>query len=211
MGSYGFSFKEPGAYRIEASFTNVYGGAAAAVRQVYVRPPANYDVVPIVHELFDARVGLTLYVDGTRVMEEVNDKLAWVDRKLSVELGVCNPISRHLTTVRFKPLATPSKVVDPTTRRIREYAEEPDIFVRELHPVIMEQPEVTANTMGHIWYKDVIDTYTKAAVKAGELRRAEEAQQQMVNMFKKRGVVSSVVEHCESRLRDIKAGAARSS
>ena len=211
MGSYGFSFKEPGAYRIEASFTNVYGGAAAAVRQVYVRPPANYDVVPIVHELFDARVGLTLYVDGTRVMEEVNDKLAWVDRKLSVALGVCNPISRHLTTVRFKPLATPSKVVDPTTRSIREYAEEPDTFVREMHPVIMEQPEVTANTMGHIWYKDVIDTYTKAAVKVGELRRAEEAQQQMVNMFKKRGVVSSVVEDCESRLRDIKAGAARSS
>jgi hypothetical protein len=210
MGSYGFSFKEPGAYRIEASFTNAYGGAAAAVMQIYVRSPANYDVVPIVHELFDARVGLTLYVEGTRVLEEVNDKLDWVNRKLSDEVGAHNPISRHLTTVRFKPLATPSKVVDPSTRSIRAYAEEPDIFVRELHPVIMEQPEVTANTMGHIWYKDVVDAYTEAAITAGEVGKAEEAQQQMIHMFKKREVVSNVVGSAESRLKDLKAGTMRS-
>jgi hypothetical protein len=144
------------------------------------------------------------------VLEEVNDKLDWVNRKLSDEVGAHNPISRHLTTVRFKPLATPSKVVDPSTRSIRAYAEEPDIFVRELHPVIMEQPEVTANTMGHIWYKDVVDAYTEAAITAGEVGKAEEAQQQMIHMFKKREVVSNVVGSAESRLKDLKAGTMRS-
>ena len=37
MGSFGFPFKKPGAYRIEASYTNIDGGSAAAVMQVYVR------------------------------------------------------------------------------------------------------------------------------------------------------------------------------
>ena len=74
----------------------------------------------------------------------------------------------------------------------------------------MEQPEVTANTMGHIWYKDVVDAYTEAAIKAGEVGKAEEVQQQMIYMFKKRDVVSHVVGSAESRLKDLKAGTLRS-
>ncbi|HEY0100005.1 MAG TPA: M28 family metallopeptidase, partial [Pyrinomonadaceae bacterium] len=129
MGSFGFPFKEPGAYRVEVSYTNVDGSTAAAVMQLYVRPPAQYDAVPIVNELFDARVGRTLYVDGTRVMEDVNDKLGWVGQRLRDVLGERNPISMHLSVVQCKPLATDGKYIDPDTSELRAGGEEPDRVV----------------------------------------------------------------------------------
>ena len=209
MGSFGFPFKKPGAYRIEASYRNIDGGAAAAVMQVYVRPPANYDVVPIVNELFNARLGLTMYVDGTRVMGDVNDRIDWVRKGLDKELGEDNPVSAHLTTVRYKPLAQPCKIVEPTldssAKNLRVLDGEPDVFVEKVAPVLIAGSETAANTMGHIWYREVVDTFTQAAIEAGEQAKARQAQEQMVGLFKKRKVVQSVIDNAESRLSEIKS------
>jgi hypothetical protein len=212
MGSFGFHFKEPGAYRIEASYTNIDGGAAASVMQIYVRPPENYDVVPIVNELFDARLGTALYVEGTRVMDEVNNKFDWIRNKLDKEIGEQNPVSRHLTAVRFKPLATQSKVIEPTldsTMKIKVFQDEPDRFVEELSQMLTEKASRTADTMGHIWYCEMVNAYTEAAVKTGERGKAEQAQEQMVGLFKERNVVTSVVEDAEERLNELSGKASR--
>jgi len=206
MGSFGFSFKKPGAYRIEASYRNIDGGCAAAVMQIYVRPPANYDVVPIVNELFDARLGTALYVDGTRVMEEVNERLDWVRGKLNEELGEQNPVSTHLTTVRYKPLAKPCKVVEPTldaSQKIRILGEEPDRFVENVAPILIENSERSADTMGDSWYREVVDTFTEAALETGQQPKAEQAQEQMVGIFKKHRVTQSVIDRVENRMKEI--------
>lgn len=208
MGSFGFSFKKPGAYRIEASYTNIDGGCAACVLQVYVRPPANYDVVPIVNELFNARLGIAMYVEGTRVLDDVNDRIDWVLNGLNQELGDQNPISKHLTTVRYKPLAKPGKVVVPTleaSRRVKVLGEEPDRFVAKVAPVVLEDVERTADTMGHIWFSEVVNTFTEAALEAGEPIKAKQAQEQMVELFKKRNVVKSVVDRAEGRINEIES------
>ncbi|HWW75705.1 MAG TPA: hypothetical protein VNZ44_09930, partial [Pyrinomonadaceae bacterium] len=199
MGSFGFPFKEPGAYRVEAGYTNVDGGAAAAVAQLYVRPAAHYDAVPVVNELFDAKVGRTLYVDGTRVMGDVNEKLDWACGRLREVLGKDNPVSMHLATVRYLPLANAGKYVDPETGELRAAGEEPDRLVAELTPVVVEQAEAAADTMGHIWYRTVVDTYTRAAEEAGERGRARRAQGQLCDIFRGRGVVKSVLKEVEAR------------
>jgi hypothetical protein len=209
MGSFGFHFKKPGAYRIEASYTNIDGSSAAAVMQIYVRPPANYDVVPIVNELFNARVGLTMYVDGTRVMGDVNDRLDWVRKHLDEEVGERNPVSAHLTSVRYKPLAKPCKVIEPSieaSQNVRVYGEEPDVYVKNVATSLIADSRATADTMGHIWYSDMVNTFTEAAIDAGEQGQAVQAQQQLVGLFKERKVIKSVIDDAESRLSEIKSG-----
>lgn len=199
MGSFGFPFKEPGAYRVEVSYTNVDGSTAAAVMQLYVRPPAQYDAVPVVNELFDARVGRALYVDGTRVMEDVNDKLDWAEKRLRDVLGERNPISMHLSVVRYKPLATDGKYIDPDTSELRTSGEEPDRVVAELEPVIVDQAVAAADTMGHIWYHEVVDCYTRAAEQTNELAKACHAQDQLFDLFTARKVVPSVLNDVQVR------------
>jgi len=207
IGSFGFPFKEPGPYRIEASYRNLDGSTAAAVLQVYVRPARNADDVPVLNELFDARIGRTLYVDGTRVMEDVNDKLDWVRGKL----GDANPVSTHLRTVRFKPLARRAKLVEPSSRKERALPEQPDVVVRELQPVV-DDCQASADTMGHIWFTEVVETYARAAEEANRAAAGAKALQQAVAVFQKRGVVQSVIDSLEEQRRELTSatGAARS-
>ncbi|HET7460073.1 MAG TPA: hypothetical protein VFJ82_02450 [Longimicrobium sp.] len=204
MGVFGFPFKEPGAYRIEASYANLDGGRAAAVMQILVEPPSRYGALATVGELFNARVGVALYVDGTRVMDDVNDKLIWVRDRLDEQVGPRNPVSVHLTTVRYKPLARRGKVIDPDTDTVRVYDQEPDEVIARLGPVL-EEPGAAADTMGHIWYEDVVDTYTRCAEDVKKYPVARDAQQQMLALFKERGVVGSVVDRVEKRVDELTA------
>jgi hypothetical protein len=169
--------------------------------------------VPIVNELFNARIGFANYVVGTRVMDDVNDKLDWVREKLDTNTGERNTILPHLITVRYNPLAKPCKIVEPTLNssvKVRINKEEPDVFVNNLTPVLIERPEVAADTMGHIWYRDVVNTCIQAAVEAGEHDRALQAQEQMVGLFKERNVVPSVITAADARLEELKGGSAHS-
>lgn len=200
MGSFGFPFKEPGPYRIEASYRNLDGSAAAAVLQLYIRPAPNPDVIPVVNELYDARVGRALYVDGTRVMEDVNDKMDWVRGRLQDLIGEANPISTHLQAVRNMPLATAGKLIDPGTNELKESKEEPDRFVHEMKPALVDRCEQAADTMGHIWYGQVLETYAQAAEKSNDPGAAREALGQMLKMFKVRGVAETVTKPLEERI-----------
>jgi hypothetical protein len=198
MGKFGFAFKEPGAYRIEASYINLDGGAAAAVFQVYVRPPANFDDTSAVNELFNARVGRTLYVEGTRVMEDVNERLDWIRKRL----GNSNPISQHLTTVRFKPLAKAGKIIAPLSNQVRVSKQDPERVVAELKSVV-EHAETSSDTMGHIWYREVVDTYTQAALDAGQRQTARQAQENLLGLCKARNIVPAVVQEVEQHLKQL--------
>jgi hypothetical protein len=122
VGLFGFPFKEPGAYRVEASYTNTDGTKAAAVMQLYVRPPTNYADLPVVSELFDARVGRVLYVGGTRVMEDVKEKLDWVCQRLGAE----HPAYYYLTVTRSLPYSGPFKLLEADTNRVRLLESDPE-------------------------------------------------------------------------------------
>ncbi|MCA1624066.1 MAG: hypothetical protein LC778_09760, partial [Acidobacteria bacterium] len=146
------------------------------------------------------------------IMDDVNDKLDWATKRLNEEIGEQNPISQHLIAARYRPLATSCKVIEPTldsSMKVRVFKEEPDTFVDNLSAMLIEQAGATANTMGHIWYEDVVNTYTEAAVEAGEGNKAQQAQEQMVGLFKERKVTPSVVETAENRLKALKGSESR--
>jgi hypothetical protein len=208
VGQFGFPFKEPGAYRIEATYTNFDGGVAPAVMQLYVRPPARYDDVPVIHRLFDARIGRVLYVGGTRTMKEVNNTMTEVSRELAGERpspGHENPVAYHLTATLAMPLAGESKRVDPHTSRIETADADPDAVVAELAPVVAhaDAAAAAADSMGHIWYREVVDGYSKAAEHANKRRAGRDAQRQLLAMFKQREVVPNVIAEVEQRVREL--------
>lgn len=201
IGRFGFPFKEPGAYRIEASYTNLNGKTAAAVMQIWVRPPANYEDTLFINELFNARLGRALYVGGTRVMEEVNDKLDWILRHLEEQ----HPARYYLTTTRYLPLAQPFKLVDvgEYDRKLQILKPEPDLVERCLAPVV-ENMETAADSMGHIQYRQIVDVYTNCAKEAGNKSGARHAQEKLLGLFKERDVVPQVIQSVEQRVSELK-------
>jgi hypothetical protein len=196
VGAQGSSFKRPGAYRVEARYTDLDGGTTAAAIQFDVRPPADPDVAPVVNELFNDRVGQVLCVGGTRVMQDVNDKLDWVlDR-----LGMRHPISMHLTAVRYTPMMQSTKLIVPGESRVQTLDPEPDAVVEHLAEVVIEQSHMAAQTMGHIYFQEVVDAFTRAAMKTGAQRLALQAQERLVGLFKSRDTPPSIAAAAESRM-----------
>jgi len=199
MGIYGFPFKEPGAYRIEASYTNLDGGTAVAVSRIYVRPAASYDTVPVVHDLFRADVGRVLLFEGTEVMDDVNDRLMNAEAKLEPN----HPLAVHLRMTRYQPLAKKTAIVqaDGTTRKT---SYDPDEFVAQVGAKLVGDVVRAADTMGHIWFRDVVDQYTNAAVAARKPEKAYAAQNAMHALFVARGVVPDVLATIEKRVEELR-------
>lgn len=199
MGAYGFHFKEPGAYRVEACYTNLDGGVASAVMRLFVRPPREFDHWPLIGRLFRADVGRVMYLEGTRVLEDVNATF----NDVAGALGGRHPLSLHLAAVRSSPLARAWKVVEPSNA-VRVYGADPDQYAADLRGVVVDRAEDAADTMGHIWYAQIVDTYTAAAVEAGKSPDARKAQSQMVDLFRRRRVRPAVIAKAEERLRTLR-------
>jgi hypothetical protein len=179
VGASGFPFKKPGTYRIGAIYTNLDGGIQTATMALRVRPPPDADVTSIVNELFDARVGWVLHVGGSRAMEDVNDKIDWVRDRL----GMRNPISLHLATVRFMPLARSANLIVPGTLRRQTLGSKPDLVVEHLGRIVMEQPCAAAKAMGHVRFRQVVDTFARSAIEAGADCLALEAQKRLLGLL----------------------------
>ncbi len=199
IGLCGSPFKEPSAYCIETAYRNPGGGAAAAVLQLYVHPPASFDDLPVIHELFNARVGRVLYLGGSRLMEDVNNKLDWVAGKL----GEKHPAQYHFAQVRAAVFAHPFKVVEPEMKKIRLLDADPGYVEAQLKSVVAE-PEAAADSTGHIGYGQLVNTYVDSAVQVRKKGAACTALEQMVTLFQKRQVLPVVIEKNEQRLKELK-------
>ncbi len=199
VGRFGFPFKEPGPYRIEANYTNIDGGTTSAIMQLWVRPPVNYDDRRVISELFNARVGRVLYVGGSRVMEDVNDRLKWV----SEHLGAQHPAQYHINKVRNSPLAHPFKLLQADASKVSLLDSDPEIVERRFTKML-ENSEAVADTIGHIEFRQVVDTYTQCAIEVKKKTSARRAQENMLGLFKKRAVITPVIKAIEKRVKELK-------
>ena len=143
MGKLGFPFKEPGAYRIEASYRNTDGGTAAAVMTLYVKPPANYDDHQALRVLFHARIGRVLNVFGTRTIQDAAEKIEWVCGRV----GKKHPALHVLRTILAVPYSKPFKHLAGDSEKLNLLEAEPDRVERMLAPVV-EAPAEAADSLG---------------------------------------------------------------
>jgi len=192
-------FKQAGTYRIEASYRNLDGSTAAAVTRLYVQSPANFADLPVVNELFHAEVGRVLTVGGSRSMDEVNAKLDWVIGKLSEK----HPASYRLRVARSNAFSRDFKMFDPIAKKINVLDAEPDKVVELMGPV-MADPGRTADSLGHIQYERVVETYTACAVVTGKKDTARQIQEETVQIFRSRGVTPSAIERAQQNLDRLK-------
>jgi hypothetical protein len=191
IGRFGFPFKDPGFYRLEASYTNLDGTTAAAIMQLYVNPAGSVDDMRALSELFNARVGRVLYFGGSRVLEDVNDTIDWVRNRL----GERHPTNYFLTATRYMPEATPSKIVDPQSKKIRVFEADPERVARQLESILSNE-DAAIKAIGRAAYREMSDLYGSVVLKAQERSKARHAQDgdNHLAFLRRSGGISSVVE-----------------
>jgi hypothetical protein len=199
IGIGGCPFKEPGAYRIEASYQLPGGSATAAVMQLYIREPASMEDLSIINELFNARVGRLLYVGGSRVMEDALDRIQWVGGKL----GKKHPAQFQIARALSMAYARPVKIIDIANRKIKLLEPDPERAARTLESVIA-RPDSAADSLGHIAYTKLVNAYVDCTAALPKKGQAPKALRDMLEMYKKRKVVKTVIDDTKKRLEKIK-------
>jgi Peptidase family M28 len=167
VGQLGFPFTRPGMYRIEASYTNSPGGSAAAVANVYVQEP-NGENALAAKDLFDARVGRALLVDGTRTMEDVNQKM----KRVEDQLGDEHPTTLKLRLARGLPFTGHFKVLGADTSRVRLEDPNEQVIDETLARITANQDD-NAEKMGYELYSRAVFGQTAFLVTDG---RSDEAR-----------------------------------
>lgn len=199
MGKFGFPFTKPGPHRVEATFRNHDGRMAAAVTRLYVRAPPDTESMQVVHELFDPRVGSVLQVGGTRAMKDVEERLDWVSERL----GERHPARLAIAALRARPYGKAFKQVSSDGKRLSILGADPEFVMRQLEPLV-EDAGRAADTLGHIDFYSTANLYTDCALLLKQGDKALAAQETMLNMFRKRKVITSVVDKITETIRTLK-------
>ena len=200
MGKFGFPFKMPGSYRIEASYRNPDGRTAVAVTRLRVRAPSQSDDISYLDELFNARVGRVLYVGGTRKIEDVNDK---IDR-ICTRIGESHPAIYYLTAARFMPLATPFKLLQADTKKIKVLDPDPKTVLKNMNRVVAEKDmPKAADAIGHITYRKIVEAYANCAIKTKQKTEARHVMNNLLALFKKRKVIQAVLKELENDVKKL--------
>jgi hypothetical protein len=194
MGLFGFPFKVPGPYRIEASYTNTDGSTAAAILHLEVLPAVDDDAREAAKLLFNARVGRVLSVGGTRTMVDAAERL---DRARGL-LGPEHPASHYLAAARAIPYAQPFKTLAASADAVRVEDPDPQFVERELAPVV-ENLESAADAIGHILFGRVVNVYADAAVESGKAQNGKEILKRTSQTFAERQVIEPVVRQLASK------------
>jgi hypothetical protein len=195
----GFHFKKPGAYRIEAAYTNFDGKQAAAVHQIWVKPSPSHAALRAVNDLFTGRVARVLYFGGSRVMEDVNDRLEFVRNRLDPG----HPAHIHIANCLALPFARRWKRIDRAANKRIELDEDPGRVVNLLQPM-MKTLDLAADSLGHIQTRKIVDAYTNSAMKSRKKAAALKVQREMISLFTKRGVPPSFIKEMNAKLRQMK-------
>lgn len=201
VGKLGFLFKKPGAYRIEASYTNLDGRkVAAAPHRIYIKPVADWELLPPIHSLFKASIGRLFYVKGSRVMDDANQKLDEVKQDIK-----SHPLASYIDIVRAMPLADTMRVINAAAQ-VKVFPEEPDEVVKRLEPVVSPDNLVAAaNSLGNIALNHLTDTFARAAEKTDNKGKqaARSVLKSTWELFTKRKVIPSALASLEARVKSL--------
>jgi len=194
IGKFGVPFKEPGLHTVQATYSNYDGSAAVAAMYVNVLTPTPEESMAAA-ALHNAQTTRVLSVGGTRTIDEVREQLDWAAKKL----GPNHPTTIVIKVAEALPLAQNFKVLPGDDTAVHVLEAEPDVVEKELR-VLAKQPERAADALGHITYEGAMEAYTACAVESGRRKAAADAQGEMVEVFKQRGVVESAIQRAEKRL-----------
>lgn len=197
-GLNGIDVAEPGNYVIQAALHLPDGDIVSPPLPLRISAPRGFDEEAIAQDFFQIDVARVLAFDGSRVLTDATNVL----REVTVQLSG-RRVAKHARVALGLAVAQPSKVL--TAQGSDVLPARPEEARTELTTALLTDPDVAAETMGHIDYKYYVDKLTDLLVKQGERKEAAQAQATLHQILAARGVLPRVLQEIDTRRKSLQA------
>lgn len=191
----GWDIADPGIYNIQVAIKSGEEDIISNPLTIRVAPPRGYDEEFIAQDLFSDDVGRVLALNGSRFLDIANNTLREVVERLPqsraayhARVAIGNPLSRdykRLSLEKGKSFKILKKDVKGS--------------IKNLGAALVDNISEAVETLGHINYKNSVDSYCEFLSGEGSDDIAAKCQGEMHKEFTKRKVLPSVLQ----QIRDV--------
>lgn len=190
-GVNGWDISEPGIYQVQVAIKNNNEYIISNPLTIRVTPPHGFDEEFIAQDVFTEDVGRVLAMRGSRFLKTANNTLSEVVARLPK-----SRVAYHARMALGNPLSRDYKLLtlDEGKKRFKIVKKDIKGTTKELDAALVENVSESTETLGHINYKNSIDSYCEFLSGEGLVDVAAKRQEEMHIEFKKRQVLPSVLE-----------------
>jgi len=199
-GRNGWDLAEPGNYTLQVVLHLDDEDVVSAPLRVRVTPPRSYDEEYLAQDVFSDQVGRVLAFDGSSVLANANDVLREVterlpERRVSVHARIAlgNAVAGRRKRLEVGGGFGPARPLSELDARIVEAPANAAEVQKQLAPVLAEQSQLSAETLGHIDYHDYVDRFAAWLAEQGDTAAAADAMNALHETLAKRGVKAEVL------------------
>jgi len=199
-GRNGWDLAEPGNYTLQVALHLDDEDVVSAPLRVRVTPPRSYDEEYLAQDVFSDQVGRVLAFDGSSVLANANDVLREVterlpERRVSVHARIAlgNAVAGRRKRLEVGGGFGPARPLSELDARIVEAPANAAEVQKQLAPVLAEQSQLSAETLGHIDYHDYVDRFAAWLAEQGDTAAAADAMNALHETLAKRGVKAEVL------------------
>jgi len=199
-GRNGWDLAEPGNYTLQVALHLDDEDVVSAPLRVRVTPPRSYDEEYLAQDVFSDQVGRVLAFDGSSVLANANDVLREVterlpERRVSVHARIAlgNAVAGRRKRLEVGGGFEPARPLSELDARIVEAPANAAEVQKQLAPVLAEQSQLSAETLGHIDYHDYVDRFAAWLAEQGDTAAAADAMNALHETLAKRGVKAEVL------------------
>lgn len=195
----GWLIDEPGFYTVQAACDLDGVIVVSNPLRIFVGTPDSKAEEAIAPDYFSEDVARVLAFKGAPDLGKANDVLREV-----VKLAPKNPAATHAAVALAEPLTRSFKKLDADKGReelvIKATAAKPGAAAAQEAPAIVDNADGAARTLGHIDYRQSMETLAGALADAGETKQAVKVQKTLITTMEKRGVLKSVIADSQKKL-----------
>jgi len=199
----GWLIDEPGFYKVQAAIEMGDEVVVSNVLRLYVAPSANADENQLAGDYFTEDVGRVLVFSGAPALASAMATLDSV-----VNRCPNNPAALHAAMALSSPQLRDYKLLyggeDRASLAVHSVKAQVDSASSVQIAALMDVPDKSAETLGHIACFGAYDELAKAMAKAGNDKGAKKVLQGSVVSMKKRGVLDKVVQATQNKITSMK-------
>ena len=215
-GEGGWKIAEPGYYTVQLLIHTGGEEIVSNALRLRVKPPIDREEETVAQDFFSDEVGRIMSFDGSRFLKAGNDVLRDV-----VERCASRPVAAHARIALgaallkpFKQLAikeAPAQLKSASEAGGKIVAAVPDAKEARAHlsAALVEQPDKSARTLGHIDTRYYTERYTQWLAKEDEPREAAKVQKTVRQALANRQVLPKVIDEMAGLEKQFESKAAK--
>jgi hypothetical protein len=205
VGRNGWDLAEPGNYLIQIALHLENEDIVSNQLMLRVAPSKGYEEEYVAQDFFSDSVGRILSFDGSQYLNQGNDALREVVERLPTSRVACharialgNAMARDYKLLQMAKGGEALMSAEVAGGKINVVKTDATEARKQFGTALMDQPQIAAESLGHIDYKYYTDAYTHWLAKEGDTNAAASIQDTLYQTLSARKVLDRVLQEIKT-------------